>query len=62
MQAVVKNYPDHPKAPDAMLNIAVCKIELKDKAGAKKELQGLISQYPNTEAASAAKSRLSSLK
>ena len=45
-----------------MLNVAACNIELKDKAGAKKTLENLIKQYPDSEAAQAAKNRLSSLK
>jgi tol-pal system protein YbgF len=54
---VLKNYADSPKAPDAMLNIASCQTELKDKA-AKKTLQDLIKQYPDSTAAEAAKARL----
>jgi tol-pal system protein YbgF len=54
---VLKNYPDSPKAPDAMLNIASCQTELKDKA-AKKTLQDLIKTYPDSSAAVTAKERL----
>ncbi|MRW94329.1 tol-pal system protein YbgF [Duganella sp. FT80W] len=54
---VLKNYADSPKAPDAMLNIASCQTELKDKA-AKKTLQDLIKQYPDSPAAATAKDRL----
>jgi tol-pal system protein YbgF len=54
---VLKNYADSPKAPDAMLNIASCQTELKDKA-AKKTLQDLIKQYPDTPAADTARERL----
>jgi tol-pal system protein YbgF len=54
---VLKNYSDSPKAPDAMLNIASCQTELKDKA-AKKTLQDLIKQYPDSPAATTAKERL----
>lgn len=56
-QLVIKNYPDSPKAADAMLNIASCQTELKDKA-AKKTLQELIKQYPDSTAAATAKERL----
>ncbi|MFZ4530004.1 MAG: tol-pal system protein YbgF [Undibacterium curvum] len=62
MQQLLKSFPDHPKSPEAMLNIATCQIELKEKPAAKKTLEGLIAQYPGTEAAQAAKSRLSGLK
>ncbi len=56
-QVVLKAYPDSPKAADAMLNIASCQTELKDKA-AKKTLQDLIKTYPDTPAAETAKERL----
>ena len=56
-QVVLKVYPDSPKAADAMLNIASCQTELKDKA-AKKTLQELIKTYPDTPAAETAKERL----
>ncbi|MBI1835256.1 MAG: tol-pal system protein YbgF, partial [Burkholderiales bacterium] len=62
MQQLVKAYPDHPKAPDALLNVAACHTELKEKAAAKKVLESLITQYPGTEAADAAKHRLANLK
>jgi tol-pal system protein YbgF len=56
-QVVLKSYPDSPKAADAMLNIASCQTELKDKA-AKKTLQELIKQYPDSSAAATARERL----
>jgi tol-pal system protein YbgF len=56
-QLVLKNYPDSPKAADAMLNIASCQTELKDKA-ARKTLQDLIKEYPDSNAAVTAKERL----
>jgi TolA-binding protein len=58
----VKNFPDNPKTPDAMLNIAGCQLDLKDKIGSKKTLEALISQFPESEAAQAAKNRLPSVK
>ena len=62
MQQLVKTYPDHPKAPDAMLSVAGCFTELKEKTQAKKTLDALVAQYPDSEAAQAAKSRLASMK
>lgn len=62
MQQLIKNYPDHPKAPDAMLSMSGCYTEMKEKTLNKKILEALISQYPGTEAAHAAKSRLSTMK
>ena len=54
---MLKHYPDSPKAPDAMLNIASCYTELKDKPNATKTLNALISRYPDSSAAQAAKER-----
>lgn len=61
-QAVVKNYPDNARAPDALLNIATCQVELKNRAGARKTLESLIEQYPESGAATTAKERLQALK
>lgn len=54
--------PDHPKAPEALLSLANCQIELKDRKGARKSLEDLIKAYPSSEAAQAAQERLSTLK
>ena len=54
--------PDHPRAPDAMLSLANCQVELKDIKGARKTLTDLGTQYPQSEAAQAAKERLARLK
>jgi tol-pal system protein YbgF len=57
-QAFVKNNPDHPKAPDALLTVASCQTELKAVNNAKKTLTELVKTYPNTAAARTAKERL----
>jgi tol-pal system protein YbgF len=62
LQGMVKAFPDHPKSPDAMLNISACQLELKDKPASKKTLEALIAQYPESDAAKTAKNRLSSAK
>jgi tol-pal system protein YbgF len=62
LQMLQKYFPDHPRTPDAMLNIAACHIELKDKLAGKKILENLISYYPNSEEAQTAKTRLGLLK
>ena len=54
--------PDHARAPEAVLSIANCQIELKDTRAARKTLEDLIKAYPQSEAASAAKDRLSRLR
>lgn len=61
-QTLIKNDPSHPKAPDALLNIASCYIELKDKAAAKKTLETLLAKYPNSAVAQTAKERLGALR
>lgn len=54
--------PDHARAPEALLSIANCQIELKDNAGARRTLDQLVKQYPQSEAAVAAKERLARLR
>jgi tol-pal system protein YbgF len=54
--------PDHMRAPEAVLSIANCQVELKDIKAARKTLEELIKAYPQSEAASAAKERLARLK
>ncbi len=61
-QAVVKNFPDHAKAPDALLNIATSQLELKDRAATRKTLESLVAKYPGAPAAQTAKERLAALK
>jgi tol-pal system protein YbgF len=57
---IIKLHANSARAPDAMLNIASCYTELKDKPSAKKVLTKLIAQYPKSEAAETAKERLAS--
>jgi tol-pal system protein YbgF len=54
--------PDHLRAPEAMLSIANCQIELKDVRGARKSLEDLGKMYPQSEAAQAGKDRLARLR
>ena len=61
-RALVSRGPDHLRAPEAVLSIANCQIELKDTRGARKTLDELIKAYPQAEAAVAAKERLARLK
>lgn len=61
-RAVLAATPVHARAPEAALSIANCQIELKETRGARKTLEDLLKAYPNSEAASAAKNRLSTLK
>jgi tol-pal system protein YbgF len=58
---IAKN-PEHLRASEALLSIANCQIELKDTKAARKTLTDLIKSYPQSEAAGAAKERMSGLK
>ena len=59
---LVSQAPDHPRAPEAVLSIANCQIELKDSAGARRTLDDLVKAYPQSEAAGAARERLARLR
>jgi tol-pal system protein YbgF len=61
-RSLVSNAPDSPKAPEALLAIANCQAELKDRAAARRTLDELLKQYPQSEAAQAGKDRLATLK
>ena len=61
-KSVVALAPDHMRAPEAALSIANCQNELKDMVAARKTLTDLIKVYPQSEAASVAKDRLTKLK
>ena len=61
-QQILSAAPQHMRAPDSALSIANCQIELKDTKAAKKTLEDLVKDYPESDAASAAKERLSKLK
>jgi tol-pal system protein YbgF len=54
--------PQHTRAPEAMLAISNCLVELKDIKGAKKAMEDLVKQYPSSEAAQTAKDRLARLR
>ena len=61
-RALLAAAPQHARAPEAALSIANCQIELKETRGARKTLEDLVRAYPQSEAAVAAKERLSRLK
>ena len=61
-KSVVALAPDGPRAPEAALSIANCQIELKDPKAARKTLDDLVKVFPESEAASVAKDRLSKMK
>ena len=61
-KSVIAIAPDHVRSPEAALSIANCQVELKDVKFARKTLEDLIKVYPQSEAASVAKDRLTKLK
>ena len=61
-RALLQQSPDHPRAPEAVLSIANCQIELKDNVAARRTLDELVKAYPQSEAASAARERLARLR
>ena len=61
-RSLVSARPEHPKAPEALLAIANCQIELKDGKGARKTIGELVQAYPKSEAAQAGRERLASIK
>lgn len=61
-RAMVNASGDHPRAPEALLAIANCQMELKDTKGARRTIDELVKTYPKSEAAQAGKERLASLR
>ncbi len=61
-RALAANSPDHPRAPEALLALANCQIEMKDGKGARKTIDELVKGYPKSEAAAAGKERLATIK
>ncbi len=54
--------PNHLRAPDSLLSVANCQLELKDIKAARKTLAEVVKTFPHTEAAAAASERLAKLK
>ena len=61
-RSLVVSAPDHQRAPEAVLAIANCQLELKDTKGARRTLEDLLVKFPNTDAAVAGKERLARFK
>ena len=58
LTTTVQKYPNLPRAPDALLVIAGCQIELNNRASAKTTLQKIVKDYKGTPAAETATKRL----
>jgi tol-pal system protein YbgF len=61
-RTMISKNPDHVRAPEAMLSVANCQLEMKDAKSAKKTLEDLLKAYPKSEAAFAGIERLRTLK
>jgi tol-pal system protein YbgF len=61
-KSLIATAPEHVHVPEAMLTIANCQLESKETKGARKTLEELVATYPTTDAANAAKDRLSRMK
>ena len=61
-RALMDAAPTHLRAPEALLSIANCQVELKEVKGARKTIDELLKTYPQSEAAKVGKERLAKLK
>lgn len=61
-RALANKSPGHERTPEALLSVAMCQIELKDRVAARRTLDELIKSHPSSEAAQEAKVRLATLK
>ena len=61
-RAFVTDLPEHPRAPEALLSLANCQLEMKDNKAARRTLEEVQKSYPKSEAAAAAKERMASVK
>ncbi len=59
---MIAKTPDHMRAPEAMLSISNCQMEMKDPKAAKKTIEDLMKIYPKSEAAFAGVERLRTIK
>lgn len=61
-RSMVAAAPQSPRAPEALLAVANCQLEMKDPRAARRTLDELLKSYPRSDAANAAKERLATLK
>lgn len=60
-EQLIQRYPDSSKVPHAMYNLALCRLHLKDHAGAQKLLSQLAEKYPTSTDARLARKRLAEM-
>jgi len=61
-QKVIKNYPTGDKVPAALLKTGYCYLKLGSDTTGKNYLRKVVQDYPNSEEASLARTRLANLK
>ncbi|MFZ9367570.1 MAG: tol-pal system protein YbgF [Burkholderiaceae bacterium] len=61
-QTVITRFTNSQRAPDAMLSMAECQSDMKDKTAARQTLNNLIKRFPSSAAAKTGKERLAELK
>jgi tol-pal system protein YbgF len=57
-EGLLQAYPGNRKTPDALLKVAYCQAELKRTGPARTTLARILQEFPDTQAAAAAKARL----
>jgi tol-pal system protein YbgF len=62
LKGLVIDFPNHVRAPEAMLTVGNAQLEIKQTKEARKTFNDLLKLYPTTEAAAAAKDRLAQIK
>jgi tol-pal system protein YbgF len=62
LEGMARANPQHPKAADALLQVATNQGESGQKAAARKTLETVVAQYPGSEQAKTAASRLKTMR
>ncbi len=62
LKGLANDFPNHARTPEAMLTVGNAQLEIKQPKEARKTFNELLKLYPTTEAAAAAKDRLSQIK
>ncbi len=62
LKGLVNDFPTHTRAAEALLTVGNAQLEIKQPKEARKTFNDLIKIYPTSEAAAAAKDRLTQIK
>jgi TolA-binding protein len=54
----MQQYPGNRKAPDALLKLGYCQLELKQTGAARATLARVVQEFPGSSAAAEARTRL----